>query len=386
MINLSEKIDEQLKKDFTSFHSPAHVGKLNPRDLTELDGLDDLQNPQEVLKYSQEQVARIFGAAQSYFLVGAATLGMQAACMALKIYLNKNKITQPVLVARNVHKSVVAGIIISGLKVEWFEPEWNHELGTYINFETSTEAKYQVEQNYSALIVTNPTYEGFYSQLTKFNIPVIVDEAHGAHYHFSEHLPKPGLEYGADIVVQSWHKTLGSLTQTGVVHSGRYSKIPHRYLENAVKLLQTTSPSYLLLESICKIAQLFEKKGKEIIANTIGLAAMIPREYLHANHDPTRLIILGEKLEDKLYELGINIEHANNNFGLAVVNPGNSIKDLHVLKEALQEIKPSKNFVNIPKPSFPLDGHDLREAFFNSDGDLDAPCPPGIVMKGLGLR
>lgn len=381
---LSQNIDDYLKKGFVPFHSPAHAGKLNPRDLTELDGLDDLQNPQEVLKYSQEQVAQIFGAARSYFSVGGASLAMQAACMALKMYLEKNKIAQPVLVARNVHKSVIAGIIISGLKVEWFEPDWCHELGIFKNFDFNLDIKYQIERDYSALILTNPTYEGFYSQVPKFNIPVIVDEAHGAHYHFSENLPKPALEYGADIVVQSWHKTLGSLTQTGVVHSSRLTKIPHIYLENSVKLLQTTSPSYLLLESICKIANYFEKKGREIIANTIGLASMIPREYLLENHDPSRLIIPGTDLEDKLYTQNINVEHANANFALAVVNPGNSIKDLHALKEALDEIRPEKNQTNIPKPRFPLDGHNLREAFFSSNGELHAPCPPGIVLKGLG--
>jgi arginine decarboxylase len=384
--SLSQNIDKYLEKEFVQFHSPAHAGKLNPRDLTELDGLDDLQNPQEVLKYSQEQVAQIFGAAHSYFLVGGASLGMQAACMALKIYLEKNKITQPVLVARNVHKSVVAGIIISGLNVEWFEPKWCHDLGVFKNTEFDLDTKYQIERSYSALILTNPTYEGFYTEIPKFNIPVIVDEAHGAHYHFSDQLPKPALDYGADIVVQSWHKTLGSLTQTGVIHSNRLSKIPSIYIENSVKLLQTTSPSYLLLESICKIANYFERKGKEIIANTIGLAAMIPRDYLFENHDPTRLIILGEKLEDKLYELNINVEHANDNFALAVINPGNSIKDLHSLKEALNEISPQKNYANIAKPGFALDGHDLRKAFFNSNGELDAPCPPGIVMKGVGLN
>jgi len=380
---LSFTIDKHLGKDYASFHSPAHAGSLNPRDLTELDELDDLQDPKGVLKEAQEDAAQIFGAAKSFFLTGGASLGNQAACLALKIQLEKNNNTLPVLVSRNVHKSVIAGLVISGLDIEWLEPEWSGALGTYTTIDESLWRSINPD-NYSALFITNPTYEGFYSEIPRLQIPVIVDEAHGAHYHFSGLLPRPALDYGADIVVQSWHKTLGSLTQTGVVHINKYSKISASYLDSALKLLQSTSPSYLLLESICKVTELYKKQGGEIISNAINLARKIPKEYLAKNHDPTRLIIQGKNLETRLAEYKINIEHSNNNYGLAIVNPGNSIKEVHHLEESIKEIKPEINQNYISKPEFSEQKTNIREAFLSSDTKIDAPCPPGIAKRVPG--
>lgn len=391
---LSFKIDEHIEQDNASFHSPAHAGKLDPRDLTELDGLDDLQDPQGVLKESQELVAQIFGASKSLFMTGGASLGNQAACLALKMYLEKNQNKLPVLVSRNVHKSVLAGIIISGLEIEWIEPEWNGELGLFTrvklpessgtSFPLMNSYNDSLETKYSAVILTNPSYEGFYSEIPKLNIPVIIDEAHGAHYHFSDHLPKPALDYGADVVVQSWHKTLGSLTQTGVLHVSKFSKIPENFVVSALRLLQSTSPSYLLLESICKVAELYKTQGRDIIANTINLANRIPKEFLAENDDPTRLLIKAKNIEEDLAKYKINIEHSNNNYGLAIINPGNSLKEVHTLEKALEEIQPKANQNYISKPKFLEQRTNMREAFLKADTNIEAPCPPGIALRAPG--
>jgi arginine/lysine/ornithine decarboxylase len=278
---LTEKIDEYLAKDFSLFHSPAHCGYLGSRDLSEVEGLDDLQNPSGVLNNAQNFLAELFGAQRSFFLVNGASLGMQVACLALKLHLQEINDKRPILVARNIHKSTISGIILAGLDIEWFEPDWDENLGVYTRFKlTSTEMDCRVElrsprndvQSYSALIVTNPTYEGFYSELPLLDIPVIVDEAHGAHYHFSDQLPKPALDSGTDIVVQSWHKTLGSMTQTGVMHLGKKSRINSRYIQACLNLLQTTSPSYILLESLCKTVDKYARAGKEIIERSLNYA------------------------------------------------------------------------------------------------------------------
>lgn len=399
MSKLSFTIDEHIKNDYAGFHSPAHAGNLDPRDLTELDGLDDLQNPEGVLKEAQEEAALLFGAKETLFLTGGASLGNQAACLALKIYLEKNGNNLPVLVSRNVHKSVLAGLIISGLDIEWIEPEWNGALGVFTRVEfpkpsssfssgfsalSNNTSSLDLSDKYSAVILTNPSYEGFYSEIPKMNIPVIIDEAHGAHYHFSDLLPKPALEYGADLVIQSWHKTLGSLTQTGALHISRTSKIPANYVTSALRLLQSTSPSYLLLESLCKVTGMYKKQGRSIISETITLARRIPNQLLAKNDDPTRLLIQGKELEENLSKYKINIEHSNNNYGLAIINPGNSLKDVHRLEKALEEIKPEPNQNYISKPNFLEQKTNMREAFLDSDTRIEAPCPPGIALRAPG--
>lgn len=383
--NLSKKIDEYLENKYSQFHSPAHCGYLNKRDLSEVEGLDDLQYPEEVLKDAQEAVAKLFGAKESFFLVNGASLGMQAACIALKLYLEEKKDSRPVLVARNVHKSVISGIILAGLEVEWFAPEWNEELGVY----TKIKLEEELLEKYSALIITNPSYEGFYSSIETDTV-LIVDEAHGAHYHFSEALPKPALEYGADLVVQSWHKTLGSLTQTGVLHQGKDSRIPAKYLRSAINLLQSTSPSYLLLESLTKVSDKYSLQGKEIIEKNISRSNSL-NKFRIQNDDPTRYIIQvpgysGEELDEYLLENKISVEEVLETSVLAFINPGNSDEDIERLRLALENI-PTKNseLQKIAAPSFKEQKLNPREAFFKEqDIETEAPCPPGIAKKVPG--
>ena len=391
---LSQKINKHLERNFTAFHSPAHAGKLNPRDLTELDGLDDLQYPEEVLKESQEFVAELFGAKKSFFLVNGASVGMQAACISLKIYLNSINDKRPVLVARNVHKSVIAGIILAGLEIEWLEPEWREDLGIYAaviasshaSLATGSAKQSSMEGKYSALIITNPSYEGFYSEIPQLNIPLIVDEAHGAHCHFSDQLPEPALAYGADVVVQSWHKTLGSLGQTGVLHVNKASKIPENFIQDALRLLQTTSPSYLLMESITNTAELYAERGIEIVERTIELSKMIELPNRVKNDDPYRLLIKGpgHEIESLLKENNILIEAAGTNYALAFINPGNDMDDISKLngqRSRVNGLIENYQTKSITRPEKLTANACLRDAFFSGDTEIYAPCPPGIAVR-----
>jgi len=401
--NLSKKIDEYLENKYSQFHSPAHCGYLNKRDLSEVEGLDDLQEPAGVLKEAQEACAKLFGAAESFFLVNGASVGMQVSCIALKLYLEEKKDARPVLIARNVHKSVIAGIILAGLHIEWLEPEWNSELGVYSVIASAALQSSHIN-NYSALIITNPTYEGFYSELSlrgdggdaAISQPVfIIDEAHGAHYHFSDKLPKPALDYGADIVVQSWHKTLGSLTQTGVLHQSKDSKIPAKYIKAALNLLQTTSPSYLLLESLTKVTEKYSSEGKEIIKKNIIRADSL-RQYRVSNDDPCRYIIQvpgysGEELDQYLLENKISVEEVLETSVLAFINPGNSDEDIERLRLALEKIPVREVKGEGVKgkermaPSCKQQRINPRDAFFKEqDIGIEAPCPPGIAKKVPG--
>jgi arginine decarboxylase len=381
---LTSKIDEYINNNYSRFHSPAHCGYLGLRDLSEVEGLDDLQNPQGVLKETQEYIAQLFNSAQSFMLVNGASIGMQASCIALKIFLNCQKNTKPVLVARNIHKSTIAGIILAGLDIEWIEPFWDEDLGLF----TRIDFREVNWDKYSALIITNPTYEGFYSNIPNLDLPIIVDEAHGAHYHFHPKLPKTALESGADIAVQSWHKTLGSLTQTGVLHVSKKSRLNPDLIKQCIITLQTTSPSYILLESIAKTAEKFHQEGNTIIEKCLGFAEQI-KNYKTLNDDPTRLILQvpflsGYQLDEILSQAKIGLEEVQQNFVLANINPGISAGDIARLKSALDELRhePFNTHQKISKPKSFVNNTNIREAFFSNPlSKIVAPCPPGIALE-----
>ncbi len=382
---LQKQIEKYLKRDPTRFHSPAHAGLWDSRDLSEVEGLDDLQNPVAAIAESQEHAARLFGAAKTFFLVAGASQGMQIACMALSLSINT---TKPVLVARNIHKSTLAGIILAGLEITWFEPDWNEELGLFTRVEKQLEDSKKINENYSGLIITNPSYEGFYSKIPELKIPIIVDEAHGAHFHFSQELPKPALNYGADIVVQSWHKTLGSLTQTGALHLSKQSKITIANLEKAYKLIQTTSPSYLLLANICRCVDIYQSHGEAIIQESLALIKTI--ELAHYNNDdPFRKIftsssLSGEELDYQFAKSGIELEAVGTNHVLAFINVGNKDKDIKRLQQ-LQNLDLASPSNKIKKPKSIVQTQNMREAFLRkSSCKIKAPCPPGIALEVPG--
>ena len=215
---------------------------------------------------------------------------MQAALYALKLELTRNSDTlKPILLARNVHKSVITAVLQTGFDVSWLELYYDEDLDLYTRPDFSNIKEKQ--DNYSALLITNPSYEGFYSQLPELKIPVIVDEAHGAHYYFSDLLPAGALNSGADLVIQSWHKCLTALTQGGVAHVNKNSKISVDSYREALKLLQSTSPSYLILKSLCEAFQLFKINGSEFFQRLANITDKIPSELKADNNDFTRLLL-----------------------------------------------------------------------------------------------
>jgi len=246
-----------------SFHVPGHKhGLLSelPRafrdvmrfDYTELSGLDDYHHPEEVISEAQMLLAQVYGAEKSYFLVNGSTVGNLAMVYATCVE------GDTVLVQRNAHKSIFHALELVGASPVFLTPEWDMETqtATHISYDTLHSA---IEQypDAKSLILTHPTYYGVTNPGLKdiielahvAQIPVLVDEAHGAHFIVGGEFPVSALELGADVVVQSAHKTLPALTMGSYLHiqSNRVSadKI-NRYL----RMLQSSSPSYLLLASL----------------------------------------------------------------------------------------------------------------------------------------
>ncbi len=252
------------------FHVPAHSGFWvdpyqqaifkNPLryDLSELDRLDVLSEPDGCLAESQALIAETFGAAYSFMLVNGASSGLQAALLA------SIKPGDTVLVARNAHRSVLSGLILTGAIPIWFLPERLPEWGLWGGVTAESVAKQlALNPDTRALVLTSPTYEGIGSDISGIaalckqrGVTLIVDEAHGSLWHFSEVLPPSAVSEGADIVIHSLHKGGGCLTQGALAHLPPGSRIAPDMFQQALNMVLTTSPSYLLMASL-EAASLF---------------------------------------------------------------------------------------------------------------------------------
>lgn len=280
MVNLAES-----RK--ISFHTPGHksgkgismrfrkfVGpKIFSIDLTTLDEVDSLQNPTGVIKEAQELAAKAYGADRSFFLVNGTSGGNHA--MILATVKTKEKI----LVARNLHRSVLAGLIMSGAEPVFFDPDVNNNLKAVLNV-TYDATKEAIDQNPDAkcLFLTSPNYYGVCTDLERIipyahgrNLTVLIDEAHGPHLNFHNDLPISALKAGADLCVQSTHKIIGGMTQASMLHAKK-GRVDMDILVDALRFIQSTSPSYILMASLDLARMQMATEGEKLLGKVISLA------------------------------------------------------------------------------------------------------------------
>ena len=247
----------------TPLHMPGHKRRVCPApglphdwDLTEIDGADDLHGAAGILAQAMERTARLWGAARTFYLVNGATVGLLAGIRALA------PAGSTVIAARNCHKSVFHAIELGDLRVRWVMPKPDRDFGIHGSIAPQdVAAALDACPQAACVILTSPTYEGVLSDIASIaglcharGVPLLVDEAHGAHYLplARAHGWRGGaLAGGADIVVQSPHKTLPSLTQTALLHlGGRYGPALAGEVERQLDVFETSSPSYPLMASL----------------------------------------------------------------------------------------------------------------------------------------
>ena len=275
-------------KDRAPFFTPGHKqGKgisqrLSDRfgaaifraDLPELPELDNLFAPQEVILAAQQLAAAAFGAEQTWFLVNGSTCGVEAAILATCGAGDK------IILPRNIHYSAIAGLILSGAIPIFVYPEYDPALEIAHSITPDGVASALAQHpDAKAVMMVYPTYYGVCGDVSaiaslthQYNIPLLVDEAHAAHFAFHPELPTPALtEKGADLSVQSIHKVLGAMTQASMLHV-QGNRVNIDRVSKALQLLQSTSPSYLLLASLDAARQQMALQGKELMARTLQLA------------------------------------------------------------------------------------------------------------------
>ncbi|XWS71031.1 hypothetical protein CRYUN_Cryun03dG0101700 [Craigia yunnanensis] len=274
-----------------SFHFPGHNrGRAAPsslvqliglkpfiHDLPELPELDNLFSPEGPILEAQKQASKLFGSSETWFLVGGTTCGIQAAILATCSpgdYL---------ILPRNSHLSAISAMVLSGAIPKYIIPEydcqWDITYGVTLSQVEKAIKELQMEgKKVAAVFITSPTYHGICSNVTdisklchSYGIPVIVDEAHGAHLGFHHKLPCSALQQGADLAVQSTHKVLCSLTQSSMLHmSGNI--VDRERISRCLQTLQSTSPSYLLLASLDAARAQLSEKPETIFNNAVCMA------------------------------------------------------------------------------------------------------------------
>lgn len=421
------------------FHIPGHtrgngslpefkklIGKkaLSIDTTDEFDGLGTLHPATGPIKEAQELAAKAFGAKKTFFLLNGSTAGNLALAMSL------TKKGQKIITNRNCHRSVLTGMIISGAEPLWLVPKRLDEWGIWGNVTPESVEKMLKDNSESKKVgmvwITNPTYEGVVSDIKsisevckKYNVPLIVDEAHACLWNFNSHLPTSALKLGADAVVHSLHKTGGSMSQSSMLHIAENSTIDIDAVEKSLKLLHTTSPSLMLLASLdAARANLESPRGKKQLERAVQNAKYLRREIdklEHIHHlqpdfgyktDITKVFIRDDRLSGKrlesILEIDFNIEvESASDAGLLILsNIGNTRADMQYLVKCLQQIDKTnytdicylenKKYMPMLTPIIKMT---LREAFYSHkevvsktdaigriSAEVIAECPPGIAV------
>ena len=399
-----------------------------------IEGID--VGPPETNPFEQAQrlAADAWGAARTWFLVGGASQGNHAALLALRHSGRR------IVMQRNVHSSAIDGSVLADLEPTFIAPEIDPELGvahcaTPAGLRTALDA---TPDAVGALVVT-PTYFGACADISQLveicherSLPLIVDEAWGAHLHFSGELPQDALDAGADLVISSTHKIIGSLTQSAMIHLGRNSLIDEQVVDRVVTLLESTSPSSLLSLSLDAARRMAAVRGKELLAETLATLRVTQRRIREipgldvldeslignpgvAGWDPLRLTVdvrgtgvTGHELAGLVFDLGIDYELATETVAVFTFGMGGSAADLaERLLAALVQVVSDLGGVEressmpfaVPPPWGPLE-ISMRDAFLapqeavpfdEAEGRIScealAAYPPGIpnVLPGERL-
>lgn len=370
------------RKEPVSFHMPGHKGSKIYRengysefldmimdcDITEIPGADNLFQQEGIIDAAMKKYEELYGVRKSYLLVNGSSCGLIAAIMTATKPGNK------IIAARNCHKSVFNGFSISGAEPVYAYPNINKEYG--ITGEISVDEIIRLlEQNpeTDAVILPSPNYYGICSDIEAIaqevhrrNKILIVDQAHGAHLKFFEKhcgesgFPKSAESCGADIVINSTHKTLASFTQTAILNVCT-ERVDLNTLEDKLQIMESTSPSYPMMASleinsrllICEGKTLikrwadnieyFYEKASEIQGLKVMQADRLDRTKI--NIDMSAYGINGNRLEEMLMEKGIFIELVSGNMVMCMTGIGNVRADYDRLLEALREIAACREIV-----------------------------------------
>ncbi len=365
-------------------------------DITEIEGFDNLHKPEGILKEIMNRAGRLFGA-ETYLLVNGSTGGILSAVSAVV------RRGETMLMARSCHKSVFHAAYLNGCKTEYIYPEILEKYGLCGGISPeSVRAKLAANPEIKAVFVTSPTYDGVVSDVKAIakeahrqGIPLIVDEAHGAHFGLDKRFPKSAVELGADLVIHSIHKTLPALTQTALLHV-QGERISRERLRRFLAIYQTSSPSYILLAGIEQCISVLEEQGGTLCQQFFGWNRIYEQRMEHLRHlqvfsgreaeaygifafDPCKKVICtgstwltGRTLYHRLlHDYGLQMEMAGQTYVTAIMTVMDREEGFLRLAEALEKIDRE-----LPKESAADGGRD------GDGGGMPEPAMAAMTIAG----
>ena len=446
-----EALESYKKQHFVPFHTPGHkigveapqllkdwMGPALPYDLGVMYALDDLHEPEGELKEAQELTAELYGADYCWFSINGTTALIEAMIMGAV------GPDETIIIPREAHRSVISGLVLSGAKPVYmdcqFDERWGIPLGVSLDDTVKT---MDAHPEAKAILLVYPNYYGvgvdivnIVKEAHKRGMIVLVDEAHGPHLPFSNILPIEAIAAGADLVAQSTHKSVGSLTQTSWL-LGQGEKINKRRITQMHQMLQSTSPNYIFLASLDMARHQLATVGKELVSRTVefslylrnelkkisGITTMEYRDIKDrvTNYDCTKVLIDAKELgltgvvfEQMLRKQRIEVELVQANHVLVLITIGDTKESITALIQAVQAISDtvlskshesnntkdenlqnvSKDSVVLPEPVVRVTPRNamyaereqvpLSAALHRIAGETIAYYPPGIPCIAVG--
>ena len=446
-----EALEAYRQEHFVPFHTPGHkigveapqllkdwMGPALPYDLGVMYALDDLHEPEGALKESQDLTAELYGADCCWFSINGTTALIEAMIMGAV------GPDETIIIPREAHRSVISGLVLSGAKPVYmdcqFDERWGIPLGVSLDDAVRT---MEAHPEAKAILLVYPNYYGVGVDIVnivieahKRGLIVLVDEAHGPHLPFSESLPIGAIEAGADLVAQSTHKSVGSLTQTSWL-LGQGERINKRRITQMHQMLQSTSPNYIFLASLDMARHQLATVGKDLVSRTVELSLYLRNE-LHKisgittmeytdiqdrikNYDVTKVVIdakelglTGVEFERMLRAYSIEVELVQANHVLVLITIGDTKDSVDALIKAVQAVSDdvlsgasrvagtndeeaqslSKDSALLPLPQVRVTPRNamyahreqvpLSEALHRIAGETIAYYPPGIPCVAVG--
>ena len=446
-----EALESYKEQHFVPFHTPGHkigveapqllkdwMGAALPYDLGVMYALDDLHEPERELKEAQDLTAELYGADYCWFSINGTTALIEAMIMGTV------GPDETIIIPREAHRSVISGLVLSGAKPVYmdcqFDERWGIPLGVSLEDAIKT---MDAHPEAKAILLVYPNYYGVGVDIVKIvkeahkrGVIVLVDEAHGPHLPFSENLPVEAIAAGADLVAQSTHKSVGSLTQTSWL-LGQGDKINQRRITQMHQMLQSTSPNYIFLASLDMARHQLATKGKNLVSRTVDLSLYLRNELNKisgittmeytdiqervVNFDCTKVLIdaknlglTGVEFERMLRKHRIEVELVQAYHVLVLITIGDTKESVMSLIQAVQAISDmilhtskvvnskvvenaedlSKDSALLPKPIVRVTPRNamyanrekvpLQDALHRIAGETIAYYPPGIPCVAVG--
>ncbi len=446
-----EALEAYRKEGFVPFHTPGHkigveappllkdwMGPALPYDLGVMYALDDLHEPEGELKEAQELTAELYGADCCWFSINGTTALIEAMIMGAV------GPDETIIIPREAHRSVISGLVLSGAKPVYmdcqFDERWGIPLGVSLDDAVKT---MDAHPEAKAILLVYPNYYGvgvdivnIVKEAHKRGMSVLVDEAHGPHLPFSNILPIEAIAAGADLVAQSTHKSVGSLTQTSWL-LGQGERINKRRITQMHQMLQSTSPNYIFLASLDMARHQLATVGKELVSRTVELSLYLRNELKKisgittmeyrdikdrvTNYDCTKVLIDAKELgltgvvfEQMLRKQRIEVELVQAHHVLVLITIGDTKASVDALIKAVKTVSDevlhgsyttnhsldgdfdvlSKGSAVLPEPVVRVTPRNamyaereqvpLSAALYRIAGETIAYYPPGISCIAVG--